>query len=371
MSYRKIRVFQFRNLQNADIDLSAPEVFLVGENGQGKTNLIEAIYMLSYGSSFRTRKDDTLIANGQNQCALSGWLDSAETVTIRIGKSSSPAAKREIKLNEKTISDRKELIEHTPCIVFCHDDIEFVRGAPDMQRWFFNQTLSLFDPAFIDRLRTYTRILKLRNAVLKTCQEGLAGQDELQLLDVYDAQLAAHGIRLIQDRVHATAAFNGPCGAIFRKITRIDHDLLIRYRPSWKGPLQSDEIIASLRNHRKNDIRMGTTTSGPHRDRFQFSVDSRDFTQYASTGQLRLMSLILRVAQARFYAEQTGRKPVLLLDDVLLELDRDRRVQFLEELPEYEQAFFTFLPDEQYSAYRKDNTLIYRVNAGEIRHGTV
>jgi len=371
MSYRKIRLFHFRNLADAEVDVDAPEIFLVGENGQGKTNFIEAVYMLSFGSSFRTRKEQTLVRNGENECSLHGWMGSGETVSVRFGKRAVEAGKREIRLNDKIIGDRKELIAHTPCIVFCHDDIEFVRGAPEMQRWFFNQTLSLFDPGFIDRLRTFTRVLKLRNAVLKRMQERPAAADEHALLDVYDAELVSHGMRIRDDRMRAIVAFNIPSAAIFQKIARIGDDLVIRYRPSWKSELDADAILDHLRTLRNLDIRMGTTTSGPHRDRFQFSVSGHDFTQYASTGQLRLMSLILRVAQARFYAEQTGRRPVLLLDDVLLELDRERRIQFIAELPAYDQAFFTFLPDEQFAFYRRGDTLVYRVEAGAIAHATV
>ncbi len=368
MSYRRIRLYQFRNLVDAEVDVAAPEVFLVGENGQGKTNFIEAVYLLSFASSFRTRKEETLIRTGEKEAALTGWTTAdaglEESISVRLGK-----PKREIRLNGKVIDDRKELIEHSPCIVFCHDDIEFVRGAPEMQRWFFNQTLSLYDPGCIDRLRTYNRVLKLRNAALKRIQQTGGDGNTTRLLDVYDEQLAAAGVVLRNDREAAVAAFNRPCRTIFRRIARIDDDLVIHYRPSWRGENELAAVIGSLRERRDQDVRFGTTTSGPHRDRFHFRVAGKDFTQFASTGQLRLMSLILRVAQARFYAERTGRRPLLLLDDVLLELDRERRVQFFAELPEYDQSFFTFLPDEQFSVYRRNDTLVYRVEAGEL-HGT-
>ncbi len=365
MSYRRVRLYQFRNLVDTEIDVAAPEVFLIGENGQGKTNFIEAIYLLSFASSFRTRKEQTLIRTGAEEAALTGWLSgegsTEETVFLRLG-----GAKREIRLNGKVILDRKELIEHTPCIVFCHDDIEFVRGAPDMQRWFFNQTLSLYDSGCIDRLRTYSRILRLRNAALKNIHELGTDSETVKLLDVYDEQLAGAGIVLREDRQAAVEAFNQPCATIFRRISLIQEDLVIHYQPSWKNETDIDRVVEHLRRRRAQDVRFGTTTSGPHRDRFQFRVGKREFTQFASTGQLRLMSLILRVAQARFYAERTGRKPVLLLDDVLLELDRERRIRFFAELPVYDQAFFTFLPDEQFSAYRKRDTLVYRVEAGTL-----
>ncbi|MGM0675148.1 MAG: DNA replication/repair protein RecF, partial [Spirochaetota bacterium] len=147
--------------------------------------------------------------------------------------------------------------------------------------------------------------------------------------------------------------------------------LHITHRPSWRNAATVSEAEAHLRDRREHDLYMKTTTSGPHRDRFVYRYRDADFTKTASTGQLRLVSLILRVAQAQFFAARSGRAPLLLLDDVLLELDPRRRKAFLGELPHYEQAFFTFLPDERFNEYRGEHTLIYHVSDGSIEsYGT-
>ena len=396
MGFRRIRHDNFRNLENGEINVDAREVFLVGENGQGKTNLIESIYVLCYGTSFRTRRENEICRSGENEVAVTGEAASSEGEVQRI-KYVWQRGKKQIELNDSPVRDRKELVELLPCIPFAHDDINFVQGAPDMQRFFFDQTLSLYDPYFIDVLRSYRRVLRQRNVVLKN-------QDE-ELLPVYDDHLAAHGLAVQERRAEASTRFSTTFSTLFAEVSGLAGELRIEYRPSWRaggrvagsgdgangaagvgvgdaaGPNigappaagsdptdapTADAVREELERRRDHDRYMRTTTSGPHRDRFLFLWDGEDFTRIASTGQVRLASLLLRVAQAQFFSVQTDRKAVLLLDDVLLELDPTRRARFLEVLPAYEQAFFTFLPDEHFTRFRKADTLLYRVANGSV-----
>ena len=140
----------------------------------------------------------------------------------------------------------------------------------------------------------------------------------------------------------------------------------IRYRPCWDGLFTTDDIMAHLASRRARDRLLGTTTSGPHRDACSYVASGKDYSHFASTGQLRLCALALRVAQARFLAQRTGRRPVLLLDDVLLELDPGRKKAFLARFPPYEQAFFTFLPDESWQSFRTPDTMVLTVAKGDF-----
>jgi DNA replication and repair protein RecF len=363
MGFTSLRTVGFRNLKDAEVSLDASQVFLVGDNGQGKTNLLEALYVLCYGSSFRTRKDDQLVTHGLDDMRLHGRIRTGDAeertmqVTIR-------NRKKTIELDGKAVRDRKDLIEVMPCIVFCHDDIQFVTGSPDMQRWFFDQTLSLHHPSYIDLLRRYRKVLKNRNLCLKNGDAAMVG--------VYDSQLAEAGLHLQVRREHAVREFNETFMRMFRDISGLPGDLCISYRPSWKEIQDPMDAVSILERRRDTDMSLGTTTSGPHRDRFRYRYkpegvhkkDEREFSETASTGQIRLVSLILRAAQAMFFAEKTGKKPVLLLDDVLLELDPQRRKKFLSGMPEHKQAIFTFLPDEQYYSFRTRGTMVYRVERG-------
>ncbi len=357
MGFLSVRTYQFRNLDDAEILVDAPEIFLIGENGQGKTNFLESVYLLCYGSSFRTRNVTNLSRRSASHTVIAGKFTNTETAEQRIDIEIQNR-KKSIRINAKPVKDRKELISIMPCIVFSHDDIQFVKGSPDMQRWFFNQTLSLYDPLFIDSLRRYSKVLKLRNQALK--------EHNGRMVDIYDLQLMEAGIIVEERRRRTVLEFNETFSGLFREIAGFSDDLQIRYRPSWPETETKESVLEQLSRKRETDFSLGTTTTGPHRDRFVFSYLGNDFSQIASTGQLRLISLILRIAQAQFFSEKTGKKPLLLLDDVLLELDLKRRKKFIDALPEYEQIFYTFLPDEPFSSYRRDDTLMYQVENGRI-----
>lgn len=357
MGFIRIRYVHFRNIPDGEIDLSAPRVFLVGENGQGKTNILESLYLLCYGSSFRVNRDSAMIRENETEAAVHGTMtlhdgDSLD-ISVRLGSGA-----KKISVNGETVADRRDIVRNLPCIVFCHDDIRFVTGSPDQRRWFFNQTLSLYDDTFIDTLRRYSRILRSRNAAIRS--------EQAALVDAYDPQLAEAGIELTRAREGAAAHFSERFSELYHHISGFDYPLEISYRPSWRGELSIDAVCRELKQSRQSDFRMRTTTRGPHRDRFRFVMNGKEFTETASTGQLRLVSLVLRVAQSVFFSRHSDQKPLLLLDDVMLELDPVRRARFFERLPDYDQALFTFLPDENYAALTGPSTLVYRVAQGRV-----
>jgi DNA replication and repair protein RecF len=359
MAFASVSYHDFRNIRSAILDIDAPMVFLVGENGQGKTNFIESIYLLCYGASFRTRRDARLITLGQEAAQVKGILRSRGGVDRDLAIKLFRKGRKEIRVNGSLISDRMDLIENTPCIVFSHQDLLFVNGTPEMGRRFFNQTLSLFDPMFVSLLRSYRKLLKSRNVLLK--------DNNHSLLPAYTRNLAEIGLQIQRRREGVIEEFNKSFSQLFTSISGLAGHTSIRYRSSWPNNAGVDEVLEFMRQQKARDLSLETTTKGPHRDRFILMQGEGEFSHIASTGQIRLCSLILRVAQASFFSLKTGKQPVLLLDDVLLELDSIKRERFINQLPDYEQAFFTFLPDEQFRKYSRDDTLIYRVADGTFK----
>jgi DNA replication and repair protein RecF len=359
MAFVSVGYHDFRNIHNATLEIDAPVVYLVGENGQGKTNFIESIYLLCYGASFRTRKDARLITLGREVAQVWGRSHRAGGIDQDIAVKIPKEGKKEIRVDRRLIKDRMDLIENVPCIVFAHQDLSFITGSPEMGRRFFNQTLSLFDPLFVGLLRSYGKLLKSRNILLK---EG-----NRRLLPAYTKNLAEVGLQIQRRREGIIEEFNSSFSLLFTDISDLKGETYIRYRSSWPGGTTAEEVVELMTKRQHRDLSFETTTTGPHRDRFVLMHKGREFSHIASTGQVRLCSLILRVAQANFFSGKTGKKPVLLLDDVLLELDAIKRERFIEALPGFEQAFFTFLPDEQFRKYSSDDTLIYRVVDGEFR----
>jgi len=360
MGFARIGFLNFRNLADRQIDVGARTVLLVGENGQGKTNLLEAVYLLSVASSFRGDRDAELLREPALPASLTGRYDRSGEPPCGLAIRWEPGRGREVRVNDKTVNDRRSLLAEVLCICFVQQDADFVVGPPEARRRFFDQVLALAHPAWLEVFRDYRRVLRARNAALK------AGQTDL--LDVLDRQIAPLGLALRERREALVEDFNAVFGPLVGGIMGIEGEgaVRIRYRPSWAGLETTVAVTERLAGERAKDLAFGTTTSGPHRDRFACLVDGRDFAHFASTGQVRLCALALRVAEARFLAERTGRRPVLLLDDVLLELDPGRKRAFVERFPDYEQAFFTFLPGENHLSARSDDALLLTVEHGEF-----
>ncbi len=357
MSFCNIELKNFRNIISSKLLTDAPEVFFIGKNGQGKTNLLESIYFLCYGTSFRTRNDSNLCNYDSNflnaSATYKNFDEDFNKIDIIINN-----GKKKIKLNDKNITDRKNIIRNIPCIIFCHNDIGFVNGSPEKRRQYIDQTLSLYNPYYIDILRKYKKILKTRNLLLK--------EKKTDLLKVYNQKFIEIGMEIQSKREEIISIFNPIFQNKFSTISKYTEIIDMEYQSTWKKFKNKDEINNYLDSKLDYEMNVGISTSGPHRDKLVFLHRDKDFSEVGSTGQMRLISLILRILQADYYSKTTNKKPLLLLDDVLLELDLEKRKKVLDNLPAYNQAFFTFLPNEDYVNYHKKNTIKYSVENGDF-----
>lgn len=359
MRFISIQVAQFRNLATSTIPVDHRQVLLVGENGQGKTNFLEALYVLCYGSSFRTQNLRDLACIGKDSFKLKGNFMDDHHISHELSLLYKQR-KRIILIDGKQISDRKQLIYMIPCIVFSHADITIVNGDPEDRRRFFDQTMSMYDSMFLDELRRYKLILKQRNQAIK--------DGNMELIPLYDMQLAKYGLSIQKERFLAVEEFNTIFPSLYREVSGNDWNVTISYEPSWKDCESEENIIRTLGKDLERDIIMQTTTSGVHRDRFLVKKEGKLLVDVGSTGQIRLASLLFRVAQMRFFQKKTGRRPLILLDDVLLELDYEKRARFLQVIDEYDQAFFTFLPEEHYfDDLRGHDAMVYDVSEGQLK----
>jgi DNA replication and repair protein RecF len=363
MAFSSISLSSFRNLRDDEVSVAADRILLVGENGQGKTNFLEALYYLSYGSSFRGSSDAEAAKSGSASFALAGKFRADGTDPTVPAQSISvgwDGGAKSIKIDGKPVRDRKELVERNPAIIFCHEDYAFSAGEPERRRFFFDQTAGLVSLGYIDVLRDYKKALKQRNAALK------AGRPDIVTL--LDAQIAGKGLELVGARARLREDLCERFSLLFEAVSLLGEEVRISYKPNWPADSGIDDILQRLESRRADELALGTSLTGPHRDRWGFISGSEDFAAKASTGQLRLLSLTLRMVQAEYFTQMVGRLPVLLLDDVLLELDRGKRARFLERLPAAAQAFFTFLPGEGYEEGRNASTLVYEVNDGRLEH---
>lgn len=361
MRITRLKQRNFRNLVATEVGTDAKHVTLIGNNGQGKTNFLEAVYMLCYGVSFRGTPMRHIVRSQSKERELYLEADIAEGTFDHRVTCLFKDNRRIITVDGREIQDRKELIFLFPCIVFSHEDILFVTGTPEEKRRFYDQTLSLYEPLFIDDIRRYRHILKQRNALLK--QEG---SHVVDMLFLYDAQLAETGLEIQRRREQLVEEFNLVFPGLHRAVAGTDEDITVVYRPSWRGCETVDDVRTVLDQSRERDMTYSQTHTGPHRDQFFIMKGKHEYTTTASTGQRRLVSLVLRTAQADFFRKKTGKEPVILLDDVLLELDIERRGRFLENITGYSQAFLTFLPEERYFREGAFSGIIYEVADGVL-----
>jgi len=347
--------YNFRNLENATVDISSPEVFLVGKNGQGKTNFLEALYVSSYGTSFRTRSLAQICTKDEKEFSIRALYKESDNISHTISIIIQDK-KKDIQKNFKKIKNSKELISTSPCILFHGDDIEFAVGTPSRKRFFIDQSVSLCNSDFIEVLVKYSKALKSRNVILE--------QKKASLLDSIDEIFASLALLITNERKNIVEEYAKHFSLIYEEISGVSGVEMV-YRPSVKVESEEDLLIL-LAEKRQNDLIDRTSSTGPHRDRIHFIKDKKPFTERASNGQRRLISLVLRMIQAKIYSEKTGRKPIFLMDDILLELDPEKRQKFMELLPPYEQLFCTFLPGEPYKNYQKENTKIFFVEDGKF-----
>lgn len=354
MPFLSLSFVNYRNLKNASIDLLSKEVFFKGDNGQGKTNLLEALYISAYGSSFRTKNDIEITKKNETAYSIQSLYKDNHNVTHLISIKFENNKKKILK-NGKKILDRKELINTIPCVVFCHEDMDFVSGEPERRRFFLDQSISLHNTLYVDTLRRYKKILKSRNLLLK--------EQNYDLLPAFTINLIKEGQEIVKKREEMIAFLNTYLGNLYEEVSGLS-GLSLSYQSSWKNKSE-DEIFSHIEKKSSIEKKLGTSVSGPHRDKIVFIKDEENFVLSASTGQKRLASVLLRVLQAKYIYEMNYKKPILLMDDVLLELDLGKREKIMQLLPEYEQLFATFLPGEPYEKYKKDKTKVYEIIKGQ------
>jgi DNA replication and repair protein RecF len=359
MFFSAVTTGNFRNLNDTKINTSGKDIFLIGQNGQGKSNFLEAVYFCSYASSFRNSRDYEIICEGKKECFVKADFFDVYDKYVSAGIKN---GKKIINVDGKLLTDRKELLSIISSIVFCHDDLNFVSGSFERRRWFFDQNISLYDQMYLDTLQRYKRVLKSRNILLKEINKGKSSV----ILDILDPQLAEYGLQLIEKREKEINFFSDVFNSVYENVAGIS-GIKIEYKKSWKQD-NINYVIADLKEQREKEIFFGMTRTGPHRDNYIFVRDHGEFDNTASTGQKRLLALILRVAQTLRYYIMAKKEPILLFDDVLLELDGEKRKKFLEVLPPYKQAFYTFLPEEPFEQYRKKDTIVYYVQEGNLIH---
>ncbi|MCL2570271.1 MAG: DNA replication/repair protein RecF [Firmicutes bacterium] len=328
MWIRELRVKDFRNHKNTKIVLDNGVNVFVGKNAQGKTNLLEAIFLTCVGRGWRTRNDREMI-NFDADTAVVKAVAQKSYGDVNVEILLSRTSKKAIKINSIPVQKMGELMGQINCVFFSPDELRLIKDAPADRRRFLDISLSQLDKNYFYSLLRYNKILAQRNSLLKSTTEDIE-----RGLDIWDNELVKEGAKIIYKRIDFLQQIRPSVEGVHSFLTNKSESIEIVYESNLKLDGCQEDIekcfLEALMIAREKDMRQRTTTIGPHRDDICISINGKDVRQFASQGQQRTVALSIKLAEVRVFKEQTGEMPVLLLDDVLSELDESRQERLLE-----------------------------------------
>ena len=333
MYIQTLRLHDFRSYRQVMLTPPRGTTVFVGENGTGKTNLLEAVHLCCLGRSHRTANDREMIRTGCDTCAVQVRVqrgDGVDEVGVRLF--SAPEKRRKLlHINGKTASRTGELMGHAICVMFSPEDLDIVRGAPQGRRRFLDMLLSQGGAGYYYALQTYNSALKQRNALLHAIARGEA---QPALLEVWDEQLSQAAAPVVRARQHAVEGLCALARGHYAHIGgRQDEVFALRYMGHLAESADpAGDLRRLLHARREEDLRRVTTTAGPHRDDLLLTLSGEDMRAFASQGQMRTAVLSLRLSEVDLLTRRQNETPLLLLDDVLSELDAGRRTRLLERI---------------------------------------
>ncbi|MFP4186711.1 MAG: DNA replication/repair protein RecF, partial [Acholeplasmataceae bacterium] len=313
----RIELRSFRNHESFDLKLTEPLVYIHGPNGSGKTSILESIYVIATTKSHRTTNDKEMITNGKDFAVIriKTTHDRFQLVVSKYGKRTSINGVEKRKLSD--------FIGHLRVVMFAPEDLDLIKGSPSDRRRFLDLEEMQLSSTYLRDLTQYRAVLRQRNALLKRLGQG----DDDTFLNILGEQLLDHGKRIIAERRKFIAGLNQELRAIHSAFS--DHEVDMVYLPD----VSEEGLSVHLQKQQKKDVLYQTTLAGPHRDDFNFVFNGFDAKSHASQGEQRLIVVALKFALLRTIERKTGQASILLLDDVLSELDDERRAILLKRLP--------------------------------------
>lgn len=366
MIIKKMFLYNFRNYISEKIELEKDINFIIGENAQGKTNIIEAISYGSYGKSFRNVKNIEMINYNKKEMFIGVFLENKygeKKIEAKIRDDN----KREIKINGNAIIKTSELIGNLNTIIFSSEDLKIINEGPIHRRKFINREISQIDKGYYNNLIKYNKILKQRNNYIRNNKN----LDKI-LIDTFDEKLSEYGAKIILKRSEFVEKTNKKLYEIHSLLSDGKEKTKIKYVSNISNDYMKEygKIVIELkqifsRNFRK-DIKFGYTTCGPHTDDIYFYINDKNVKKYGSQGQIRTIVLSLILSVLEINKEEVNEKPILLLDDVFSELDEKRKNLILK----YIDGVQTIITSTDLNGINKEiikNSSVFIIENGIIR----
>ncbi len=351
MWIKKIKINNFRNYKSQEINLEKNINIFYGENAQGKTNIIEAIFLSSMGKSFRAKKDKEMIMLGEEKSNIEIEYEKTDRngkIKIELGN------KKILYINGIKIKKLSELLGKINVVIFTPDDINILKGGPQNRRRFLDIMISQLRPNYMYNLNLYLKTLEQRNNYLRQIKEENKNEN---MLEIWDEELSNYAINIYNYRKEFIEKIKNKIKNIHSEITNNKEEIEIEYLSEC---ISKEKYLELLKQRRKLDIIKGYTTKGIHRDDFNIYINKKELGIYGSQGQHRTAILSLKLSELNIVKDEIGESPILLLDDFMSELDEKRRKNFLEKINDV-QVIITCT--EKIDIENKE-ILVYNVKSG-------
>ena len=349
MRIKSLKLLYFRNYLSMNIDVHPSLNVLVGNNANGKTNIIESIFCLALGRSYRTKSDSECIMFGETATAMSCVVNKNDkNLDIMLGINNKGKSAKIAGVKKTKLTD---FVGELNVVLFSPEDLQLVKGSPSLRREFINREFYQFSRIYHKYYLMYQHLLKQRNSYLKDMRKNPKDEMLLAYLETVTSQLAKVAIYITRERVSFVQDISKLTYENMLNISNGQESLKIKYKSSVLEALNINDISDEVFNEESltkvmmkksyDDIMRGSTKIGPHQDDLEFYINDLDAKMYASQGQQRSIVLSLKLAEINYLKEKTGTYPVLLLDDVLSELDKNRQLKLLDAINENVQTFIT------------------------------
>ncbi len=367
MYLNRLQLRHFRNYREQEIIFSAPKTILLGDNAQGKSNLLEAVELLSTLKSHRVSRDRDLVLAGETESKITAQL-TRKHGSIDLELLLRDKGRRTATVNREHLKRQLDFLGILNAVEFSSLDLDLVRGNPETRRHWIDALLFQIEPVYAHILYEYQRILKQRNSLLKQAEQRTLDPAELES---WNHQLIISGTKVIRRRMRIIDRLAPIASAWHTKISNHTEELLITYTPNIVAIDNTSESIYQAFDDRLHlrhvaEQSVGTTLVGPHRDEIELAIDATPAKSYGSQGQQRTLVLALKLAELELIEQIVGEPPLLLLDDVLAELDLTRQNQLLSVIEDRFQTLITTTHLGAFDAKWLDSSQILQVRSGHI-----
>lgn len=366
MVLEQINIKQFRNYDSLELKLKNGINIIYGNNAQGKTNLLESIYVLALTKSHRSFIDNNLIQAGKTSSRIKGTIIE-DGLPIQLEITISNKSKK-IRLDQDEIKKISEYISKMNIIIFYPEDLDLIKGSPGLRRRYLNSEISQLNSNYLNIYSEYNKILKMRNDYLKKINRGMT--IDYSYFDIINQYFVEKAVTIYQERKRFINKVNQYSAKIFKNLSGLD-DFIIKYKTNISMENTDTMVLKNLLFEKLNrvnetEIKLGMTMIGPHRDDFEFYINDKNLKLYGSQGQQRMAILSLKLSEIDIFKEIKKTMPILLLDDVFSELDDQKKNNLLSYIDQDIQTIITTTDLKNIDSKILEKSKLIKINEGKI-----